>query len=150
MKIPYQMIKELHQKPFQKFRQPQSKEGINALDESIGFSFNRMPAVESTISASNDGVLLTIKSFSSKEPASGRNTAEKEMTGFQLLSAVFIDRNYNGKAFEMTDYYFLEDIKEENGQLLITLPKASKHSKMMVVYTDVFGNDLTESFEVGR
>jgi site-specific DNA-methyltransferase (adenine-specific)/adenine-specific DNA-methyltransferase len=42
LKIPYQMIKELHQKPFQKFRQPQSKEGINALDESIGFSFNRI------------------------------------------------------------------------------------------------------------
>lgn len=150
LKIPYQMIKELHQKPFQKFRQPQSKESINALDESIGFSFNRMPVVESSISTSNDGILLTIESFSSKEPASGRNASEKEMTGFQLLSAVFIDRNYNGKTFEMTDYYFLEDIKEENGKLLITLPKASKHSKIMVIYTDVFGNDLTESFEIGR
>lgn len=150
LKIPYQMIKELHQKPFQKFRQPQSKDGINALDESIGFSFNRIPTVESTITVSDNEVLLSINSFSSKEPASGRNAAEKEMTGFQLLSAVFIDRNYNGKAFEMTDYYFLEDIREENGKLLIPLPKISKRSKMMVVYTDIYGNDLTECFDVGR
>jgi hypothetical protein len=71
------------------------------------------------------------------------------MTGFQLLSAVFIDRNYNGKAFEMTDYYFLEDIKEENGQLLITLPKASKHSKMMVVYTDVLEMILLRVLRLG-
>lgn len=150
LKIPYQMIKELHQKPFQKSRQPQSKEGINALDESIGFSFNRMPAVESEIRILENEIQLLIKSFSSKEPISGRSDAEKKLTGFQLLSAVFIDSNYNGRTFEMTDYYFLEDIKEKDGSLLITLPRSSKQSKMMVVYTDVYGNDLTESFEVKR
>ena len=49
LKIPYQIIKELHQKDFKKFRQPKSKNDVNALDESVGFSFNRTPKVKSSI-----------------------------------------------------------------------------------------------------
>lgn len=149
LKIPYQMIEELHQKPFQKFRQPQSKNNVNALDESIGFSFNRTPSVESTIQISSNAIEIIVQSFSSKEPFSGRNAVEKVMDGFELLSGVFIDRNYNGSTFEMTDYLFLDDIPMVDGKLIISLPRSEKSSEVMIVYTDVFGNDLTESFKLG-
>lgn len=149
LKIPYQMIEELHQKPFQKFRQPQSKNNVNALDESIGFSFNRTPSVESTIQISSNAIEIIVQSFSSKEPSSGRNAVEKVMDGFELLSGVFIDRNYNGSTFEMTDYLFLDDIPMVDGKLIISLPRSEKSREVMIVYTDVFGNDLTESFKLG-
>lgn len=148
LKIPYQMIKELHQKPFQKFRQPQSKNNVNSLDESIGFSFNRTPSVESRLQISENNIQIILHAFASKEPNAGRSTAEKQMEGFDLLSAVFIDRAYNGNAFEMTDYYFLDDIPEINGERIVTLKRPAKPGKIMVVYTDIFGNDLTESFSV--
>ena len=47
LKIPYQIIRELHPKNFAKFRQPQSKNRINDLDNAIGFHFMLQPDVES-------------------------------------------------------------------------------------------------------
>lgn len=148
LKIPYQIIKELHQKDFKKFRQPRSKNDVNALDESIGFSFNRTPIVQSSIAAGDDKVTIKIHMFSSEEPRSGKTTEEKKMSGFELLSAVFLDRNYNGQEFIMTDVFFSDEIKCENETLIIELDKSSVGNRIMVVYTDIFGNDLTESFSL--
>lgn len=148
LKIPYQIIKELHQKDFKKFRQPRSKNDVNALDESIGFSFNRTPAVNSHIAFHDNKVTITINEFSSEEPRFGKTTEEKNLTGFDLLSAIFVDRNYNGKEFIMTDVFFSDEIKCENDTLVIELNKESFGNKIMVVYTDIFGNDLTESFSI--
>ncbi len=148
LKIPYQIIKELHHKDFKKFRQPRSKADINALDESIGFSFNRMPKVCSEIEKTDKTVIIKIHSFSSEEPRSGKTSEEKELSGFDLLSAVYIDRHYNGKEFIMTDVFFSDEIKLEDKQLKIELAKESIGDKIMVIYTDIFGNDLTESFSL--
>lgn len=145
LKIPYQTIKELHQKDFKKFRQPKSKNNVNALDESVGFSFNRTPVVESSINDSGDRIILTIHSFSSVEPRSAKTKEEKALSGFDLLSAVFIDRDYNGSEFVMTDAFFLDDLKQQDDGRIIELEKFSTGKRMMVVYTDIFGNDLTES-----
>lgn len=148
LKIPYQMIKELHQKPFQKVRQPQSKTNINALDEAIGFSFNRTPTVISTFKANKKTVKLKIKSFSSQELQSGKTNEEKSKTGFSLLSAVFVDRNYDGNEFIMTDCYFLDDLTKEGDSPIISFNRSDVGKKIMVVYTDIFGNDFTESFSL--
>lgn len=148
LKIPYQVIKELHQKEFRKFRQPKSKKNINSLDDSIGFSFNRPPRVESKMSISDDKAILSISNFSSTEPRSVKTPAEMSMDGFELLSAVFIDKNYNGIEFLMTDSFFYDEIKKENNELIIELSKSSTGNKIMVVYTDIFGNDMTESFSI--
>jgi len=148
LKIPYQIIKELHQNPFQKFRQPQSKNNVNALDEAKGFSFIRNPSVTSKIEISEQKMTLTIMDFSSNELASSKVAEEKQLAGFELLSAIFIDNNYNGKDFEMTEYFFLEDIKVEDKSLKIELDLATSGNKVMVVYTDIFGNDFTECFDL--
>ena len=148
LKIPYQIIKELHQKDFKKFRQPRSKSGVNALDESIGFSFNRTPSVESELSNSNNQVVLTISKFSSEEPRSRKTAEEKELAGFDLLSAIFIDKNYNGKEFILSDSFFLDDIPNKDDKLILAFEEETVGKKMMVIYTDIFGNDLTECFAV--
>ena len=148
LKIPYQIIKELHQKDFKKFRQPRSKSGVNALDESIGFSFNRTPSVERKLSNSNNQVVLTISKFSSEEPRSRKTAAEKDLVGFDLLSAVFIDKNYNGKEFILSDSFFLEDIPRKDNKLILEFKRETVGEKIMVIYTDIFGNDLTECFTV--
>ncbi|MDD4760395.1 MAG: site-specific DNA-methyltransferase [Bacteroidaceae bacterium] len=148
LKIPYQIIKELHQKDFKKFRQPRSKNNVNALDESIGFSFNRTPVVKSELIAADEKVKIKINSFSSEEPRSAKTVSEKELSGFDLLSAVFVDSNHNGKEFIMTDSFFCDDMKQEGNELIIELDKSSVGEKLMVVYTDIFGNDFTESFTI--
>lgn len=148
LKIPYQIIKELHQKDFKKFRQPRSKININSLDESIGFSFNRTPSVKSNIITKDEDITIKIKEFSSGEPISTKSSEERKMSGFELLSAVFVDRSYNGKEFIMSDAYFSDELLEDNGELIITLNSKTVGKKIMVVYTDIYGNDFTECFSI--
>ena len=148
LKIPYQIIKELHQKEFKKFRQPRSKNNINALDESIGFSFNRTPEVCSSVDVSERSVKLVISNFTSDEPRTTKTKEEKNLSGFDLLSAVFIDRNYNGQEFIMTDALFIDEMNVEGDKLIVELEKKDVGERLMVVYTDIFGNDLTECFSI--
>ena len=73
---------------------------------------------------------------------------EKKLSGFDLLSAVFVDKTYNDKEFIMTDAFFSDEIKSDNNNLIIQLDKKEVGNKIMVVYTDIFGNDLTECFNI--
>ena len=148
LKIPYQIIRELHQKEFKKFRQPRSKNNVNTLDESIGFSFNRTPKVKSSYEIKNKQVKIIIHEFSSEEPRSSKTIEEKFLSGFDLLSAVFVDKNYNGEEFIMTDSFFMDEIDYIDDKLVISLNEKSIGDKIMVVYTDIFGNDLTECFSI--
>lgn len=148
LKIPYQIIKELHQKDFKKVRQPRSKEDVNLLDESIGFSFNRTPTVKSGLVKKGENIKICIKEFLSGEPISTKSSEERKMSGFELLSAVFIDRAYNDKEFIMSDAYFSDELIEDNGELVIKLNSKTVGKKIMVVYTDIYGNDFTECFAI--
>jgi len=168
LKIPYHVIKELHKTPFQKLRQPQSIKNVNDLEEAIGFHFIRHPEVKSEMNKNKDEVKIYIKSFVSHELESDKNQDEKGMKNFETLSAVFIDKNYNGKAFEMDDVFFADELlpkkakkKEVNDEdikielkkiqkkgLEIVLKKSELGKQVMVIYTDIYGNDFTEIFTV--
>lgn len=168
LKIPYHVIKELHKTPFQKLRQPQSKKNVNDLDEAIGFHFIRHPEVKSELKKEKDGVRILIKSFVSQELESDKAQDEKGMRNFETLSAVFVDKSYNGKAFEMDEAFFAdellpkkakkqdeseEDIKAELKKiekkgLEIFFKKSELGKQVMVIYTDIYGNDFTETFTV--
>jgi len=166
LKIPYHVIKELHKMPFQKLRQPQSKKNVNDLDEAIGFHFIRHPEVKSQLKKNKDEVKILIKNFVSNELESDKKQDEKGMKNFETLSAIFIDKNYNGKAFEMDEAFFAdellpkkakknedEDIKKELKKiqkkgLEIHLKKLELGKQIMVIYTDIYGNDFTETFTI--
>ena len=86
----------------------------------------------------------------SDEPRSSKTKEEKQLSGFDLLSAIFIDRTYDNEEFIMTDALFSDELKYENGVLTINLERSSVGEKIMIVYTDIYGNDFTESFDITR
>ena len=96
----------------------------------------------------DEDITIKIKEFSSGEPISTKSSEERKMSGFELLSAVFVDRSYNGKEFIMSDAYFSDELLEDNGELIITLNSKTVGKKIMVVYTDIYGNDFTECFSI--
>lgn len=147
LKIPYQIIKELHQRDFKKSRQPKSKEAVNSLEESIGFSFNMSPNVSSEFLNSRGHSYIKINSFESKELSSKKSNKEKDLKGFECLSAVFIDRKHNGSEFLLSDVFFASDLVSKDGYLLIDLGKKKVGDKIRIIYSDIFGNDFSEIIE---
>lgn len=169
LKVPYQIIKELHKIPFHKLRQPQSKKNLNSIDEVVGFHFIRQPEVKTEFKVSKKSVEIKIKEFKSQY---GKDDKGVILENFESLSAVYIDKDYNGKHFELDDVYFAEDLlpgnsgkkgKDKNDDeireelksknktaLSITLDIKDLGDKLMVIYTDIYGNDFTEIFNIKR
>ncbi len=174
LKVPYQIIKELHKVQFKKFRQPQSKKNVNDLDDAIGFHFIRQPQVESKLIIKNDTIYLDVtKFYSDYLEEEGR-----EFSNFESLSMILIDNNYNGKEFIMNKFYFAKDllsgkIEEEveddlfeneeektdieddhdikdnvnnNEFTKISIPIEINNDikEIMVIYIDIFGNEFKE------
>lgn len=162
LKVPYQIIEELHKKPFQKLRQPQSKNNINLLDEVIGFHFIQAPEVKSKIIVKKESVDIIINEFLSKYK---KDDEGRKVDNFQTLSAVFIDTNYDGTNFQMNEYFFADQLLPKKGKneevnirkqlsslskkgITITLERKNVGEKIMIVYTDIFGNDFSEVVHV--
>ncbi len=158
LKIPYQVIKELHKVQFKKLHQPQSKNQINDLDEAVGFHFVRPPKVVSKISKANEDYLLEIQDF-----RPGYEDKEDIDNRFTTLSMVIVDYDFDGRQFVMDDYFFAEDLLkkskkeldddeiltslQEEKTLKVALPKLLKDKKVMVIYVDTHGNEFREVLE---
>lgn len=177
LKIPYHIINELHKKPFVKVRQPQSKKRVNDIEEAVGFHFKRPPEVKAKIKKNKDEIKLIIKSFKTNELQSDKAKNEKSFENFETLSAIFVDKNYNGKYFEMDEAFFADDLlpkkksekkfqteDEENNEISeniiddlkqlsktgieISLKAGEVKNQIMVVFTDIYGNDFTQTFKI--
>ena len=164
LKIPYQVIKELHSQNFKKIRQPQSKSQINELDEAVGFHFIRQPEVESTMELISGSYYIILKKFMSDYSL---DEVGKEISNFESLSMILVDNDFTGD-FIMQDHYFAkdlisrskkessekEDISEEirsklKNTVTINIPiKAKGNGKVMVIYIDIYGNEFKETFEL--
>lgn len=142
LKIPYEIIKELHKLPFQRGSQSRTIKNINNIDIAIGFHFMEQPDVESKIIEENKESILELSKFYSKIEVDEKG---EKYTNFSTLASIFIDNNYDGKNFKMTDYYFANDLKIENNKIHIKLRGNSKN-KRMIIYTDIFGNEFNEIF----
>ncbi|MFH1780420.1 MAG: site-specific DNA-methyltransferase [Candidatus Nealsonbacteria bacterium] len=163
LKVPYQIIKELHKVQFKKFRQPQSKSQINDLDEAIGFHFIRQPEVKSEIKKLKNKVALKIKKF---ESACSQDETGEKLKNFESLAMLLVDLNYDGEKFMMTNYFFAQDllnhkpsdegeseeeIKKElkkQKEIIKEFPKKDCGKKIMAIYVDIYGNEFREMFEV--
>ncbi len=164
LKIPYHIINELHKKPFVKMRQPQSKSRVNNIEEVIGFHFKRAPEVKVEVKTEKSVVKIIISSFKTAELQSDKTKEEKSFDNFETLSAVFIDKTYNGKSFEMDEALFADDLlpkkpkKEEalteylkelsKTGIEIPLKNDEVGEQIMIVFTDIFGNDFTQTFTI--
>jgi len=161
LKIPYYIINELHKKPFVKVRQPQSKSRVNDIEEAVGFHFKRPPEVKAELKIEKDEIKLIIKSFKTTELQSDKTMEEKSYDNFETLSSVFIDKTYNGKSFEMDEAFFADKLlpkKSKNNnedvnlkdlsQVEIPLKKSEIGDQIMIICTDIYGNDFTQTFKV--
>ncbi|NWF99281.1 MAG: site-specific DNA-methyltransferase [Nitrospirae bacterium] len=162
LKVPYQIIRELHKVQFKKFRQPQSKRNVNDLEDAIGFHFIRQPDVETRLVKKNGKVEIHIKKFLSNylEEETGN-----ELNNFESIAMVLIDKDYDGNVFVMDDFYFAEDLigkkKEETEEdirkdlkhkedIIIPLSVEECGEKIMVVYIDIYGNEFKEVFTLRK
>lgn len=163
LKVPYQIIQELHKVQFKKLRQPQSENNVNSLENTVGFHFIRPPKVNSFIKVNDVYVNICINSFYSSftEEETGR-----DMNNFESLAMVLVDVDYKENNFIMKKYYFAKDlisqdinIKDESkikkelrsrDNLLITIDKKECGPKIMIIYIDIYGNEFKEVFNLGE
>lgn len=165
LKVPYQIIQELHKEQFKKFRQPQSKNKINDVDDAVGFHFTRQPEVLSNFQ-NNELKVIEFRSSYTEEGT------DREMDNFESLSMIIVDKNFNGKEFAMTEYFFAADLldskKAKNKKKVadndnekdteiqeklkqqkeLLIPLGACGDRVCVKYIDIYGNEFTEEFKV--
>ena len=155
LKVPYEMIEELHKTPFTKSRQPRSKDDVNDIEEMKGFQFIYTPEVECVFkNGEKDTTILRVTKFVS-DPLNGC-----EMDNFSTLSSIFVNYDYNGKEFLMDDVRFWSEIesdKKENKDTKVNydnekptsiewgIPTKLLGDKTVFIFTDIYGNDVTVS-----
>ena len=149
LRIPYSIIEEIINKRFTELVQPRSLNEVNQTIESVGFDFIEPPEVTAqyhTIKNKNnlagDELVIEIKKFSSNE----KTKHVEDLKEKDFLSMVLVDSNFGGDFFNMTRYFFAEDIRKDNDKVRIPLSKAGK--QIMIIYLDIFGNELREVKQV--
>lgn len=149
LRIPYSVIDEIHKKAFTRPIQPTSLSGINQNIDAIGFDFIHPPEVKADYSKikpknkltgfmGEEELIIEIKKFEavqrSKEPMEFKDPKD-------ALSMVFVDRDYNGEYFNMTDYFFSEEIKKQDYKIIIPTKTGNQ---IMIIYLDILGNERIE------
>jgi len=59
------------------------------------------------------------------------------------LAMALIDKNYDGKVFNMSECVFAENIKD--GNILFNFENVGE--ELMVIYIDVYGNEFRETLQ---
>jgi site-specific DNA-methyltransferase (adenine-specific)/adenine-specific DNA-methyltransferase len=143
LRIPYSIIDELYKNQFTRPIQPVSKEEINKLIDAVGFDFIYPPEVEAKYYKTGKTLFGELVIETKKFEAVQRSKKPIEFKNKEALSMVMIDKDYNGKYFDM-DYYFFRDEIEKNGWK-VKFPADKVGNKIAIIYLDVLGN---EKFEV--
>lgn len=151
LRIPYSIVNELHDRPFEALRQPIDLEDINRTVDAVGFDFIRQPSVRCDYSISTvddvEHATVQIVEFLSEALARGA-TARENLTS---LAAVLVDFDYpydqaatseSAPPFALDTVWFAADL--EANDWTIAIPTAALGEHTMLVYLDVFGNEYTE------
>lgn len=159
LKIPYQVIHELHNTEFKKIRQPQSVGQVNDLNEAIGFHFKRPLEIDSSIKKIDELYFIDVNKFMSDYAL---DEDGEELNNFESLSMVFVDNDPDlskDNEFIMSNYYFANDLLKltkkyadnevrqklaETRQLLV--PINPKNKVVRIIYVDIYGNEFSETF----
>lgn len=146
LRVPYEMIQELHKRPFQKVRQPRSKDEVNGIEEMIGFQFVYPPEISSKVIRTDEELVLEITSFKSYGVY---DEDGKTFENYETFSSLYIDYDFDGENFIMDEVLFAKDlVKKDTEVLQISLDWKKVGNYIMVVYSDIFGNDFTEKIEI--
>lgn len=154
LKVPYEMIEELHKTPFAKSRQPRSKNDVNDIEEMKGFQFIYAPEVECRLKYGKEDSVLQVTKFVSDSLNGG------EVENFSTLSSIFVNYDYNGNEFLMDDVKFWNEIESDKKETKDTkinykdnkissiewiIPTKLLGQNTVFIFTDIYGNDVTVS-----
>lgn len=142
LRIPYQVIAELHKLQFKKLPQPNKKEKVNSIENSVGFYFNEMPEVKMHMHHSNETLEIIVDSFSSPYLHMDSNNHKIE----DILAMVLVDTSHNNN-FIMQEVFFADDIKDGNIYRFELKKSDILSPKIKIVYIDIFGNEFKEVLE---
>lgn len=143
LRIPYQVIAELHKLKFKKLQQPNKKENINSIENSVGFYFNEMPEVKSKIILQGNKVKVLISSVTSPYMQLDNNNKPID----KILAMVLLDTSSN-ENFIMQEVYFADEIETDKGYVFEIDSTKCLTNKMKLIYVDIFGNEFKEVLEI--
>lgn len=143
LRIPYSIIHELHRGEFTSIKQPADELAVNETVDAVGFDFIRTPEANVSYRVVKNGKLepqltLRITTFKSQpvahDPVPPENLAS--------LSMVLVDTAYDGEVFNMSEFFFAEQIRDAGH--IVRLPAGKIGERLMLVLVDVYGNEFRE------
>lgn len=150
LRIPYSIINELHNRPFEALLQPVDESQINNTVEAVGFDFMKQPFVECRygIGTHEDSAVaeIIIDTFRSEALAKGASLKGNR----EALALVLVDLDYpfeksRGKEspppFELDMTFYAASLQDD---WTIRLPLDELGDHVMLIYIDVYGNEYTE------
>ncbi len=143
LRIPYQVIAELHKLKFKKLQQPHSKDNINSIENSVGFYFNEMPEVKTHIKNDDKTITIFIDSITSPYLKLDDNNEQVK----DILAMVITDMSDN-EDFIMQKVFFADDIKTTDGYKFILQKDIHCSRKLKIIYIDIYGNEFKEVLEI--
>jgi len=149
LKVPYSIIDELHSKPFKRLIQPNSASKINEIVDSVGFDFIYPPEVKRDLLIQSRGGLfpnakdyvIHVKSIIPIQITNNPVTFENEL---DALAGVFVDYNYDGKTFNLSQAFFADEVREEGDAFKVKLESEKLGDNLCIIYLDVLGNEKIE------
>ncbi len=148
LRIPQSIIDELIASKGSSLVQPRSAGNINDTVEALAFDFIKTPEIKRTLKIVNPKEehllnlgnklgLIKITKFESK--GIGKPSVENS-DELEYMSMVMIDKDYQGKIFNLCEVVFAEKI--ENGEVYFDFEGVGQ--EIMVIYLDVYGNEFRE------
>ena len=147
LRIPYSIIDELHDRPFEQIRQPADEAEINNTVEAVGFDFIIPPTVKARYSAEKpkgqmfDAPTITIEKFSSEVMMK----KARKFTNRETLSMVMVDYDYKGNGedvFYLDAVFYRDSIQKDDWK--VRLDAGQFGERIMIIYMDIFGNEMRE------
>lgn len=147
LRVPYSVIEVLHGRRFKLPDQPFSEELVNDPMDTFGFDFMQLPEADVRYVTNRGKFYGVVRSFmrGGLDPDDFKSLEEK---GRLDLAMVMIDRDYDGETFNVSNYFFGDEIEED--AWTFSLPTKDVGKRMLVVYLDAHGNELRETIEVAK
>ncbi len=147
LRVPYSVIEVLHGRRFKLPGQPFSEELVNDPMDTFGFDFMQLPEADVRYVKNRGELFGVVRSFmrGGLDPDDFKGLEEK---GRFDLAMVMIDRNHDGETFNVSNYFFGDEIEEEGWIFSLSTEDVGK--RMLVIYLDTHGNELRETIVVAK
>jgi site-specific DNA-methyltransferase (adenine-specific)/adenine-specific DNA-methyltransferase len=146
LRIPYTMIAELHTQDFRSITQARAEKLVNEIAESHGFSFMVAPEVEWEAGIVRESDSKKIFLRTTRFTSLSTDVTEGQI-GFESLSMLMIDLDYDGKIFDLDHVAYGEQL-EANGWM-IEMPSDRLGKEAMAVWIDNHGNESKAVISAG-